>query len=139
MSELIRFGISMSEELLESFDTKIVSPSYKNRSEAIRDLIRNRLVDFSWQDENQEVVGTLTLVYDHHVRGLSNLLTEMQHTWHNLILSSMHIHLDHNNCLEVLVIKGAAGQARRVAEELIGVRGVKHGKLSITSSGEELS
>lgn len=139
MTELVRFGISMNEQLLQKFDRKIVSQGYANRSEAVRDLIRNRLVELEWEDENQEVAGTLTLVYDHHVRGLSNLLTELQHNWHDMILTSTHVHLDHHNCLEALVIKGPAGQVRQIADRLIGVRGVKHGKLTITSTGRGLT
>lgn len=139
MTELVRFGISMNEQLLNKFDRKIVSQGYANRSEAVRDLIRNRLVELEWEDENQEVAGTLTLVYDHHVRGLSNLLTELQHNWHDMILTSTHVHLDHHNCLEALVIKGPAGRVRQIADRLIGVRGVKHGKLTITSTGRGLT
>ncbi|EEG77581.1 nickel-responsive transcriptional regulator NikR [Dethiobacter alkaliphilus] len=138
MSKLVRFGISMNEQLLEAFDKKIVSQGYANRSEAVRDLIRNRLVEMEWEDENQEVAGTITLMYDHHVRGLSNLLTELQHNWHDMILTSTHVHLDHHNCLEVLVLKGPAGRAREVADKLISVKGVKHGQLTITSTGHEL-
>lgn len=138
MSELVRFGVSMNEQLLAMFDKKIVSQGYANRSEAVRDMIRNRLVEMEWEDENKEVAGTITLVYDHHVRGLSNLLTELQHNWHDMILSTIHVHLDHHNCLEVLVIKGPAGQAREVANKLVGIKGVKHGQLTITSTGREL-
>ncbi len=138
MSGLVRFGISMNEQLLNKFDKKIVSQGYENRSEAIRDLIRNRLVELDWEDEEQEVAGTITLVYDHHVRGLGSMLTEQQHDVHHLFLSTMHVHLDHHNCLEVLVVKGPAGQVRMVADRLIGTRGVKHGKLTITSTGQEL-
>lgn len=138
MSGLIRFGISMNEQLLAMFDKQIVSKGYANRSEAVRDLIRNRLVELEWGDEDQEVAGTITLIYDHHVRGLGSLLTEMQHNWHELILSATHVHLDHHNCLEVLIIKGSAGKVRQVADRLLGVKGVKHGKLTITSTGEKL-
>ncbi|MBS3947363.1 MAG: nickel-responsive transcriptional regulator NikR [Dethiobacter sp.] len=138
MSGLIRFGISMNEQLLAMFDKQIVSKGYANRSEAVRDLIRNRLVELEWGDEDQEVAGTITLIYDHHVRGLGSLLTEMQHNWHELILSATHVHLDHHNCLEVLIIKGPAGKVRQVADRLLGVKGVKHGKLTITSTGEML-
>jgi len=138
LSGLIRFGISMNEQLLAMFDKQIVSKGYANRSEAVRDLIRNRLVELEWGDEDQEVVGTITLIYDHHVRGLGSLLTEMQHNWHELILSATHVHLDHHNCLEVLIIKGPAGKVRQVADRLLGVKGVKHGKLTITSTGEKL-
>jgi CopG family transcriptional regulator, nickel-responsive regulator len=138
MSELVRFGVSMNEQLLNAFDRKIVSRGYANRSEAVRDLIRNRLVELEWEDENQEVAGTITLVYDHHVRGLSNLLTDLQHNWHDMILTTTHVHLDHHNCLEVLVVKGPAGQVREVADRLVGVKGVKHGQLTLTSTGREL-
>jgi CopG family nickel-responsive transcriptional regulator len=138
MTELVRFGVSMNEQLLVAFDKKIVSRGYVNRSEAVRDLIRNRLVEMEWEDENREVAGTITLVYDHHVRGLSNLLVELQHNWHDMILVTTHVHLDHHNCLEVLVIKGPAGQVREVADRLVGVKGVKHGQLTITSTGTEL-
>lgn len=138
MSELVRFGISMNEQLLTMFDKKIVSQGYANRSEAVRDMIRNRLVEMEWEDDNKEVAGTITLVYDHHVRGLSNLLTDLQHNWHDMILSTIHVHLDHHNCLEVLVIKGPAGRVREVADKLVGVKGVKHGQLTITSTGREL-
>lgn len=138
MTELVRFGVSMNENLLEMFDKKIVARGYANRSEAVRDLIRNRLVELEWEDDNREVAGTITLVYDHHVRGLSNILTELQHNWHDMILTTTHVHLDHHNCLEVLVIKGPAGRAREVADRLVGVKGVKHGQLTITSTGREL-
>ncbi|HZK25045.1 MAG TPA: nickel-responsive transcriptional regulator NikR [Oscillospiraceae bacterium] len=138
MTKLVRFGISMEEQLLKVFDHKIVSQGYVNRSEAIRDLIRNSLVELAWEDEAQEVAGTITLVYDHHVRGLSDLLNEIQHNCHQLIISTTHIHLDHQNCLEVLVLKGPAGNVREIADKLIGVKGVKHGQLTITSTGQEL-
>jgi len=138
VTELVRFGVSMNEQLLKMFDKKIVASGYVNRSEAVRDLIRNRLVEMEWEDENQEVAGTITLVYDHHVRGLSHLLTELQHNWHELVLATTHVHLDHHNCLEVLVIKGPAGKAREVADRLVGVKGVKHGQLTITSTGQAL-
>ncbi|MFW0861694.1 MAG: nickel-responsive transcriptional regulator NikR [Dethiobacter sp.] len=138
MTELVRFGVSMNEQLLKMFDKKIVACGYANRSEAVRDLIRNRLVEMEWEDENQEVAGTITLVYDHHVRGLSHLLTKLQHNWHELILVTTHVHLDHHNCMEILAIKGPAGKVREVADRLVGVKGVKHGQLTITSTGQSL-
>ncbi|HAA35142.1 MAG TPA: nickel-responsive transcriptional regulator NikR [Firmicutes bacterium] len=139
MSELIRFGVSISESLLEAFDRLIVKKGYNNRSEAIRDLIRNQMVEMAWEKEDEEVAGTVTLIYDHHVRGLSDLLLELQHNYHHLILSTMHMHLDHHNCLEVLAVKGMAREVRQVAEKLISVKGVKHGKLTITSTGKNLT
>lgn len=137
-NKLVRFGISMNEDLLEKFDDLIVNKGYSNRSEAIRDLIRNRLVENEWEDEQREVAGTITLIYDHHVKGLSDELNELQHDYHDLFLSTTHVHLDHHNCLEVLVVKGKAGQVREVSENLIGVKGVKHGKLTISSTGKDL-
>ena len=138
MSTLTRFGISIEEELLKRFDEEIVNKGYKNRSEAIRDLVRNQLVELEWEDEDEEVAGTITLVYDHHTRGLTDLLTELQHSYHKLILSTMHVHLDHHNCLEILVIKGKARDAQEVADRLLSVKGVLHGKLTVTSTGSKL-
>lgn len=138
MSTLTRFGISIEEELLKRFDEEIVNKGYKNRSEAIRDLVRNQLVELEWEDEDEEVAGTITLVYDHHTRGLTDLLTELQHSYHEVILSTMHVHLDHHNCLEILVIKGKARDAQEVADRLLSVKGVLHGKLTVTSTGSKL-
>lgn len=139
MTELIRFGISIDRELLERFDREVVRKGYANRSEAIRDLIRNQLVEVDWSSEDEEVAGTITLVYNHHVRGLSDMLLEMQHRYHDLIVSVMHVHLAHERCLEVLVIKGRAGEAKDVAAGLLGVKGVIHGQLTATSTGAKLS
>lgn len=138
MAELIRFGVSMDRELLETFDRKVVSKGYANRSEAIRDLIRNQLVEMEWSEDNEEVAGTITLVYDHHVRGLNDLLLELQHRYVKLIVSTMHVHLSHNRCLEVLIIKGPAGEAKAVANQLLSVKGVIHGRLTATSTGKKL-
>ncbi len=135
---LIRFGISISEDLLERFDQQVMQRGYTNRSEAIRDLIRDALVEDEWKEDDEEVAGTLTLVYDHHVKGLTDLLTELQHSYHHLILSTMHVHLDENNCLEVLVLKGKSAETKEVANRLLGVKGVLHGKLSVTSTGKKL-
>ena len=138
MADLVRFGVSINKDLLEKFDRLVVQKGYSNRSEAIRDLIRNQLVELEWQDEDQDVAGTITLVYDHHVRGLSSQLLEVQHGYHDLIVSTMHLHLDHYNCLEVLAVKGLVREIRQAAQELISVRGVKHGRLTITSTGKNL-
>ncbi len=138
MSKLQRFGISIEEDLLKRFDEEIVKKGYQNRSEAIRDLIRNHLVELEWEDDKEEVAGTITLVYDHHTRGLTDLLTELQHSYHQLILSTMHVHLDHHNCLEILVIKGKVKEAKEVANQLVSVKGVLHGKLTVTSTGKKL-
>src|SRR5512140_2631211 len=138
MGNTVRFGISLDEKLLDSFDQLIEQKSYMNRSEAIRDLIRASLVEERLGSEDQEAVGTVTLVYNHHVRDLSDKLTEQQHAHHDQIVSALHVHLDAHNCLEVLVVRGKARDVRRIADELIGVKGVKHGKLVMTTTGEGL-
>lgn len=138
MGNTVRFGISLDEKLLESFDRLIEEKSYMNRSEAIRDLIRASLVENRVASEDAEVVGTVTLVYNHHVRDLSDKLTEHQHAHHDQIISALHVHLDAHNCLEVLVVRGLTRDVKRIADELIGVKGVKHGKLVMTTAGEEL-
>ncbi|MBT0663995.1 nickel-responsive transcriptional regulator NikR [Geobacter pelophilus] len=138
MGNTVRFGISLDEKLLESFDELIEEKRYMNRSEAIRDLIRASLVENRVASEDAEVVGTVTLVYNHHVRDLSDKLTEHQHAHHDQIISALHIHLDAHNCLEVLVVRGPTRDVKRIADELIGVKGVKHGKLVMTTTGEGL-
>ena len=138
MGETVRFGISMDDQLLQSFDRLIERKGYANRSEAIRDLIRAAQVEFDLEEGEKEGVGTVTLVYNHHVRDLSDKLTEQQHVHHDQIISSLHVHLDAHNCLEVLVVRGKAREVRRIADELIGVKGVKHGKLVMTTTGEGL-
>ncbi len=138
MSDLTRFGVSIETRLLERFDHLIRGKGYGSRSEAIRDLIRDRLVREEWTVGTKETVGTITLVYNHHTRELSDHLTHMQHDHHELIISSMHVHMDAHNCLEVLVVKGKAKQIRALADRLIGTRGVKHGKLTLATAGKEL-
>jgi CopG family nickel-responsive transcriptional regulator len=139
MSELTRFGVSIKSDLLKMFDELITEKNYVNRSEAIRDLIRDRLVEEENKDENTTVVGTITIVYDHEVHELSDTLTEVQHHFHKAILSTLHIHLDRHNCLEVLVVKGIGKDIRMIADRLISTKGVKHGKLTITTMGKYLS
>ena len=137
MSTLTRIGVAIDEDLLGRFDSLIESRGYGNRSEAFRDLIRRELVQESWKSPDEPVVGSLTLVYDHHVRMLSDKLLEMQHAHHDAILSTLHVHLDHDNCLEVLLIKGKAHDVETLADTLISTKGVKHGKLSISSAGRK--
>ncbi len=139
MGETVRFGVSIDDKLLESFDQLIDRKGYMNRSEAIRDLIRGALVELKWEGGEEETVGTVTLVYNHHVRDLSDKLTEQQHLHHGEIVSALHVHLDAHNCLEVLVVRGKARDVKKIADELIGVKGVKHGKLVMTTTGEELA
>ena len=139
MGELSRIGVAIDSDLLEKFDHLIGQRGYTNRSEAFRDLIRDELVEKAWESPESQVVGTVTLVYDHHVRLLSEKLTDLQHDHHKQILSTLHVHLDHDNCLEVLVVRGRAGEVRRIADALVSTKGVKHGRLTITSSGAELA
>lgn len=134
MSQLTRIGVAIDEDLLNSFDSLIHSRGYKNRSEAFRDLIREQLVAEAATAPDQEVVGSLTLVYDHHVRMLSDKLLDLQHDHHEEILSTLHVHLDHDNCLEVMLIRGAAQRVRSIADQLISTKGVRHGKLTIASA-----
>ena len=138
MSELTRFGISLDSGLLDHFDKLIEKKGYKNRSEAIRDLIRDSLVNYESKESNQESVGTITLIYDHHLRDLSGKLINKQHEHFSQILSTMHLHLDHDNCLEVLALKGKAKEIQDIADKLICTKGVKHGKLVITTTGKDL-
>ena len=138
MSELIRFGISMDSRLLSRFDQLIDEKGYSNRSEAIRDLIRDELVEQSWEEEDKETVGTITLVYDHEIRDLTEKLIDYQHQVHGAVISALHVHLDKHNCLEVLVVKGKGREIKKVADRLIGTRGVKHGKLVTTTTGRDV-
>ena len=138
MGETVRFGVSIDNGLLERFDRVVAEKRYVNRSEAIRDLIRDALVEQAWEAGEEETVGTLTLVYDHHVRDLSDRLTDIQHDHHDRIISTLHVHLDHHNCLEVLIVRGKAGQIKSIADSMIGVKGVKHGKLVMTTTGQGL-
>lgn len=135
MADLVRFGVSIPNDLLDKFDALIGTQGYTNRSEAIRDLIRDRLVEDQWKHAATEVVGTVTVVYDHERSELAQKLTEIQHRQHDLIVSSVHVHLDQHNCLEVLIVRGEAEKVKRAGEQLISTRGVKHGKLTMTTSG----
>ncbi len=138
MAETVRFGISIDDRLLQRFDELLDKKGYQNRSEAIRDLIRNSLVQEEWGEDDLETVGTIALVYDHHTRDLSDKLTDHQHSHHEEIISTLHVHLDHHHCLEVVVTKGKAKAIKKLAEELIGTKGVKHGELMTTTTGKNL-
>lgn len=138
MAQLSRIGVAIDSDLLDKFDDLIGKRGYTNRSEAFRDLIRDELVEESWEAPSSEVVGTVTLVYDHHVRLLSEKLTDIQHDHHRHVLSTLHVHLDHDNCLEVLVVRGRASSVKKIADALISTKGVKHGRLTITTAGSEL-
>lgn len=138
MSELIRFGVSIENYLLEQFDKLIQQRNYSNRSEAIRDLIREKLVQQEWKDDEAETVGTITIIYDHHHGDLAHILTSVQHDYSENIISTMHVHLDHQNCLEVLAIKGKTKDIKNIADKLISMKGVKHGKLVTTTKGQHV-
>ncbi len=138
MSDLSRIGVAIDTPLLEKFDQLIAKRGYTNRSEAFRDLIRDAMVEQHAGRPDAMVVATVTLVYDHHVRRLSEKLTDMQHDHYHNVLSTLHVHLDHDNCLEVIVMKGKASAVRNLADALISAKGVKHGRLTITTTGADL-
>ena len=134
---LKRFSVSLEEDLLGKFDDSINSHGYSNRSEAIRDLIRRELVNEEWAQDS-EVVGVVTLVYNHHQSQLQERITDLQHRYYQLITSTTHVHMEHHNCLEVTIVKGKASQVRELAEGLIALRGVKNGNLTMSSTGGHL-
>jgi CopG family nickel-responsive transcriptional regulator len=137
VADLVRTGLSLERELLEKFDESIARRSYQNRSEAVRDLIREHLVSEEG-DKNKVIAATLTLVYDHHRPNLSERLTEIQHQAHAQVLAATHVHLDHHNCLEVVIMKGRSVELRKIADQILSLRGVKHGKFVITTTGKDL-
>jgi CopG family nickel-responsive transcriptional regulator len=137
MSKIVRFSVSIEEELIEAFDGLCRRRGWTNRSEAIRDAIRRQLVEDEWE-AGEEVVGVITLLYDHHGSGLVQKLTEMQHHALDAVISTTHVHIDEENCLEFLAVRGEARTIERLAHRLIGVKGVKHGKLVGTSTGKKI-
>ncbi|MFN2266937.1 MAG: nickel-responsive transcriptional regulator NikR [Desulfonatronovibrio sp.] len=138
MGKTIRFGVSLDLDLLTKFDNLCEEKSYQTRSEAIRDLIRGALVQREWEDDDRETMGVLSLVYDHHQSDLSQKLTEIQHQALDAVVTSLHIHLDHHNCLEVLILKGSGRNIKETAQKLTSTKGVKHGKLNLTTTGKEI-
>ena len=138
MADLVRTGLSLERDLLRKFDVSIARRSYQNRSEAVRDLIREHLVAEEG-DENKIIAATLTIVYDHHRPNLSDRLNEIQHEAHAQVLASTHVHLDHHNCLEVVIMKGRSSSLRKIADQILSLRGVKHGKFVITTTGKDLT
>jgi CopG family nickel-responsive transcriptional regulator len=139
MAKVKRFGVSIPQELVRAFDARASRKGYRTRSEAIRDIMREYLVGGEWEGGRKQVVGTVTIVYDHDTRELSHALTELQHRFHDAISCATHVHLDEHNCLEVIVIKGRSDQVRAIADRLISTRGVKHGKLVCTTTGDSLA
>jgi CopG family nickel-responsive transcriptional regulator len=138
MSSLERFGVSMEDELLTRFDELIAARGYGSRSEAIRDLVRRELVSEEWADPKAEVVGTITLVYEHHEHELAKVLPDLQHQYHDCVICSTHIHMDAHNCLEVIIVRGVSSKVKLIANTLLSTRGVKHGQLVSTSTGQTL-
>lgn len=131
---LTRFGVSIEQDLIRKFDRFIEHAGYGTRSEAIRDLIRARLVEEGIQDPKAPATGVLALVYDHHKRDLEDHLTALQHDHHELIIATTHVHLDHHNCLEVILLKGSAGAIRDIGAALASFKGVKHSSLNLTTT-----
>jgi CopG family transcriptional regulator, nickel-responsive regulator len=134
---LKRFTVSMEDSLLDDFDNFIRDRHYQNRSEALRDLIRERIIEKEWQ-AGKDVMGVISLVYDHHQPKLQEKVTELQHAFHHQIVSTTHVHMDHHNCLEVIIVRGKAGEVRGLADSLRALRGVRNASLSMGSTGKEL-
>jgi CopG family nickel-responsive transcriptional regulator len=134
---LRRFSISLEENLLETFDDYIKSHRYNNRSEAIRDLIRKAFVKKEWEGDKM-VMGVISLVYDHHQHQLQEKVTEVQHDYHHHIVSTTHVHMDHHNCLEVIIVRGKALELKKLSDKLIALRGVRDGNLAMSSTGKSL-
>lgn len=137
MQKIIRFGVSLPHKLLSKFDRFIKRQGYTNRSEALRDLIRERLVDILWESD-VTTCGVISLLYDHHQRNLQEKLTDIQHHHGNIIVSTNHVHIDHHHCLEVIIVRGKSGEIKKLSNQLIATKGVLHGKLTKTSVGQEL-
>ncbi|OPY17173.1 MAG: putative nickel-responsive regulator [Syntrophus sp. PtaB.Bin075] len=135
MSDIVRFGVSLDNTLLKQFDRFIKDRNYTNRSEAIRDLIRQELLKKEWT-EDQDVAGAITYIYDHHQRDLLNKIIDIQHDFHDVIKSTQHIHLDHDNCLEIVAVKGNPTTISKLSNALKAIKGVRHGSLSISGVGQ---
>ncbi len=133
-----RYTITIPEELLHQFDTSIEKKGYANRSEAIRDLIRDSLVHDEWVEDDEKVAATVTLIYDHHTSDLGDKLTDLQHHQAHLVVAATHVHLDNDNCLEVIILRGSCKEVRHLAEKMIAIRGVKHGKIVHTTEGRSI-
>ena len=138
MSDLERYTITMPGELFVAFDARNARKGYKNRSEAIRDLVREALVKEEWANPDEHVAATVTLVYDHHTRTLTDRITDAQHDGGHLVVSTLHVHLDHHNCLEVIVLRGKAREIRTLADALATIKGIKHFQLTLTTQGKAL-
>ncbi|WP_456366630.1 nickel-responsive transcriptional regulator NikR [Thermococcus sp.] len=135
---VVRFGVSVPEELLERFDRIIEEKGYVNRSEAIRDIMRDFIVRYEWEVEDSEVAGTITMLYNHDEAEVVKELLDLQHEYLEEIVSSVHVHMDEHNCLEVVIVRGKAGRIKEIADRLLSLKGVKHGKLVMTGTGRDL-
>jgi len=138
MEKVTRFSISLDKRLLRELDRMCREKGYDNRSLAVADMVRAHLVEHRQKLGNSEIAGTIMLVYDHHKRRLQESLTDLQHEHRDVIISALHCHLDHDNCLEVLAVRGKAADIKKLANKLIAAKGVKHGKLAITGTGKDL-
>jgi CopG family nickel-responsive transcriptional regulator len=134
MERITRFGVSIDPNLLQKFDKIIKKRGYTNRSEAIRDMIRENIITQKIENSNADAIGTLTMIYDHHSGNITNKLLDVQHQHHREILTTTHIHVDHDNCLEVLVLKGKSGNIKKLADHIKSLKGITHGELVITES-----
>ena len=132
-----RFSISMKEPLVRRLDAMVKERGFANRSRAVEAMVRDRLVEHAAEAETSEIAGTITLVYDHHKPNLQALLTGIQHDHHHAIVSTLHVHLDHDHCIEVLVVRGMGKEVRCLADRLCAVKGIQHGKLTVTATGAE--
>jgi len=137
MSDLVRFGVSLEKKLLDKFDNFIRERNYTNRSEALRDMIRQELIKKEWI-EGEDVAGAITLIYDHHRKDLLGRITDIQHNYQQVIISTQHIHLDHDNCLEIVAVRGNPTEVQRLADKLKSIKGVKHGTLNMSSTGKDI-
>ena len=138
MEKVTRFSISVDTELLKKYDALLKETGYSNRSEAIRDLIRERLIKEEWADPKKKVVGVLVLVYDHETRELTEVLNQIQHRHVQVVIASLHVHMDAHNCLEIIVLKGSVSRVRKIAQELLTLRNIKHGQLTMTTTGVDI-
>ncbi|WGK70179.1 nickel-responsive transcriptional regulator NikR [Candidatus Haliotispira prima] len=139
VSDIVRFGVSLPRKLSDDFDKYIAEDQYTNRSEAIRDLIRNELIKDEWQHSGTQIAGAIIFVYDHHVRNLLDKIVTVQHDFHGLIISGQHIHLDHDNCLEILAVRGESGYVQALYKKIKALKGVKHISLNMSSTGQNIS
>jgi CopG family nickel-responsive transcriptional regulator len=137
MSDLVRFGVSLEKGLLAKFDAYIGKNDWTSRSDALRDLIRGELIKLEWA-EGDEVAGAVTLIYDHHRKDLLGRLTDLQHDYQHLVLSTQHVHLDHDHCLEIIAVKGRPEEVQKLAEALRTIKGVKHGTLTMSTTGKHI-